>query len=216
MNPKLLRNDIKYVVFDEIYQRFNEPKAKRKAHGLMENMIHCLARKGFDGVTLQMVARESGLTRPAIKYYFASLDELKVFSIKYVRLIFQKLAVDAMMRGANPQDMLSLYIDSCFVWIKNYKTHALVWLAFLHRCSQNAEMKALNTMAVLAGEERIQNLLQIGKEKGVFRFSNAASTAKSIQVLITGALVSFVSENIDEPESFQALVKTQCLMKVGC
>lgn len=215
MATKLLKNEIEYLIFNEIYQRFQEPKAKRKALSLIEAAITCIAKKGFESVTLEMVAREAAVTRPLIKHYFSDLEELKLFSIKYIRLLFQKLVVTEMGKVSEPDKMISVYIESCFVWIKNHRIHAMVWLAFLHRCAQSPKMRAVNTEAVRTGDERIKGLLALGKTSGFFKFDDLERTAKMIQVLITGAMMSSVSEDFEEPKNFILQVRTQCLDILG-
>jgi AcrR family transcriptional regulator len=215
MAKKVLKNELDFFLFSEIYQRFQEPRAKRKALNLLESTIQCLSRKGFDGITLEMIARESAVTRPLIKHYFDDLQELKVFSIKYIRLLFQTLAVDEMKKAKNPAEMLGAYIDSCFRWVSNHRSHSLVWLAFMHRCAHNSEMRQLNTEAVDTGNERIETLLELGKSQSVFHFDLANETAKMIQVLITGALITFVSENLKDPKAFAIETRNTCLQLAG-
>lgn len=215
MSSKLLKADLKYLVFSEIYTRLEEPKARRKAFMLLESAIQCFARKGFDGVTLEMIAREAGVTRPLLKHYFENLNDIELCVLKYIRLIFQKIAVDAMSKATEPKQMLSEYVKSCIYWVENYRTHSLVWLSFLHRCGRNPKHAELNTLAVKTGEERIATLLDEGKKQGVFQFENSQEVAVLIQLLITGTLIKLVSEEVGDTALLKKLLPAHCLQFAG-
>jgi AcrR family transcriptional regulator len=206
---KLLKNSLDFTIFSEIYQKLHEPSAKRKALNLTEAAIICLSKKGFDGVTLEMIAREAAVTRPLIKHYFEDLEDLKTFSIKYIRVLFQTLVLEEMKKQTSPEKLLSVYVQACFDWVKTHRTHGLVWLAFMHRSAQNKKMRELNTVAVNTGNERIEQLIEAGRAKNIFRVTDVARAARMIQILITGALITLVSEEIpDSNELSKKTVKT--------
>jgi len=213
MTKRLLNNDWKYILFSELYHRLEEPKSKRRAFILLEAAIACFARKGFEAVTLEMIAREAGVTRPLLRHYFRDIDDIHETAIKYIRLLFQKVAVVALAKGKNPDDALSLYVQSCFDWVANSKTHAKVWLAFIYRCSQHKVSRELNTAAVRVGEERIIQVLELGLHRGFFNCNNSRVAARLIQTLVTGALVSVGSENVSP--DYTEMIKKQCLVIAG-
>lgn len=212
---KITELDLQRIVFSEVYQRFSEPKAQRKAFDIMESAIKCIAKMGFDKVTLTMIARESGVTRPLLKYYFNNIDEILEFSIKYIRLLFQRKAVNSMTSVSNPKEMLLKYIDSCFKWINEDRSHAIVWLAFLHRAATSKKARELNTKAVIAGEERILSLIEFGQQLGEFQCNELEFNSKALQIMITGALISSLSENPRDTINYHQQVKVSCLRLLG-
>ncbi len=213
--PSLARADFKYLLFAEVYTRVEEPKTKRKAFGLLEAAITCFSRKGLDQVTLEMIAREAGVTRNLLKHYFKDLEDIRELSVKYIRLLFQRIAIDALASGEEADVMLARYVDACFYWVENFRVHALVWLAFLHRCSRDKKLRELNTLAGAVGEERIANLIRLGCEKGVFAPTTSEDAAKVIQSLITGALIISVSEELARPKGLAVATREQCLAVAG-
>lgn len=207
--------ELRQALFAEIDQRFSSPKARRKALEIMEATITCLARRGYQGVTLDMIARTAGVTRPLIRHYFRNLDELLRTSTQYIRLLFQRLAIDALVSGTSADEMLGLYIDACFRWIERHKTHAQVWFAFLLDSSRSNKARALNSAAVQRGEERIQALLERGRADGIFRFEDGAAASKMIQTQITGALITYISEDLPDREAYVASVRNACFKLLG-
>lgn len=212
---KIYEFELRRLIFSEIDLRYSEPKAQRKAWSIMEAAVKCLAVHGYSGVTLELIARQAGVTRPLIRHYFKNLDELLETTTRFIRLLFQKMAVDAMTKSDRPDEMISNYIESCFTWVKDFKTHALTWLSFLLECSRSKKSRALNTVAVKTGEERLQALIEKGREVGVFELEEAAAAAKTIQSLITGSMITFAAENLDDSEKYIADVKQAVFRILG-
>jgi AcrR family transcriptional regulator len=212
---KLIKDDLQYILFSEIYFRLESPKAKRKAFLLIEASIQCLAKRGFENFSLENAAREAGVSRATIRHYFEDSEDLRELTVKYIRLLFQKLAVDAMVKKATPDQMLSAYVDSCFIWVENFRTHANVWLSFLNFCTNKIKLRALNTDAVQAGHERLTALLANGKASGIFKHANSEVAAKMIQVFITGAMVVSASEDFANRSEFVRDVRAHCLALAG-
>lgn len=210
-SSKIIKDDLRYVLFSEIYFRLEDPKAKRKAFTLLEAAIKCLAKKGFDQVTLEMIAREAGVTRPLLKHYFADIDEICEFAIKYIRVLFQRLAIEAMTKQKRPSEMIAAYVDSCFYWVDNFQSHSRVWLAFLHRCAIDKGYQKLNSEAVRTGTERIAGLIQLGVKSGEFHSPNPVASAKALQVMITGALITYATELVENEAQFRQEIVGKCL-----
>lgn len=215
MSGSRIRTDFKFLIFNELSSADWSPKARRVAFGHMEATIQCLARKTFDSVTLNDIAREAGVTRQALRRYFNDSEELKTLSMKYIRLLFQKLVLEAVSQETDARSMLSVYVASHFRWLESQKTHMVVWFLFMQRCFHKKKFRELNTAAVHAGTDRITSLLERGVEQGVFQCEHPEVTARTIQLVITGALVSAISENISKPAVFSNYVEQQCLALAG-
>src|SRR5258708_1270912 len=100
-----------------------------------------------------MIAREAGVTRPLLRHYFEDAADLELTSLKYIRLVFQKLAVQAVSDKSLADQALAAYVDSCFYWVDNFESHAKVWMAFLQLCSRRKAFRDLNSAVVEVGEE---------------------------------------------------------------
>ncbi|MGZ3771725.1 MAG: TetR/AcrR family transcriptional regulator [Bdellovibrio sp.] len=211
VRKKLLKDDIKYLLFSEMYLKFSDPKKRRKAFSIIEAAVHCFAKKGFEKTTLDMVAREAGIARSLLNHYFKGIEDIRLTSIKYVRLLFQNLAVEEIKKGKSPTESIKLYVQSCFHWTENFKSHGKVWVAYLGLCISNQKHRELNSLAVQAGEERITALLNLGKSKNEFSFDSAEESAKIIQTIITGAMITLACENHNDPQGYKKLIIDQCL-----
>jgi AcrR family transcriptional regulator len=162
-----------------------------------------------------MVAREAGVTRPLLNHYFKNANDVKQTALKYVRLLFQKLAVDSLSRAVDPEERLAAYVEACFYWAQNFRRHSLVWMSFLIQCAHSEPLRQLNSSASAVGEERIFNLILEGQKAGRFSDGNATENARLIQILICGALVVFGSEDIAEPREYIRSIQRACLKLAG-
>lgn len=212
-NIKLIKNDLKYILFSEIYQRYSEPKTRRKAFAVMETAVHCFDRKGFENVTFLMVAREAGLTGPSLRYYFTDLDELRLIAIQYVYLTAQKIVLTHMEKGKSPKDLLRLYLEGHYLWIYNAKTHFRVWLSFVSSASRNKKDRELNTKATLIGTKRIIEFLEAGKKSGILKHDDSLIGARFLQTFILGWLSACASQNIEDVKGFSESMISECLKK---
>lgn len=215
VKAKILRDDLRYIIFTEVFQRFNEPKKNRRAFSILEVAIDCFDRKGFANVTFVMVAREAGMTRQALGRYFKNIDDLREVSLKYIRILGQKMALDLIGNKKDPVELFSGYVSVHFTWAKVYRSHARVWLSFLSSCAQKKSDRRLNTLAVIAGHERIVQLIEKGKRSGVFQCADSLMAAKAVQTLLTGWTMSLITEDLaDEAKTTQVIIQN-CLRTVG-
>jgi len=71
---------------------------------ILDAVVRCFAAQGWAGTNMSLVARETGMTRGKIQYYFPVLDELKFAAIEYLydcwrRSYFDRISPDASARA---------------------------------------------------------------------------------------------------------------------
>lgn len=211
---KILKQNLRYVLFADISLKFTEPKTKRRAFAIIEAAINCYDRKGFENVTLEMIARESGMTRPSLKHYFKDLEEIRDLSLKYIRVFVQKLGVESMGDSKKPDDMLNGYLEAHLKWTLNFKVHFRVWMNFLSSCTRVEKNRALNSKAVDVGTERLVELLERGRREGIFIHKNDFEAARVIQCTMIGWLIALATEDMKDIDFFSNAMKKQCLSVV--
>lgn len=214
MTKTLLRDDLSHLIFDEIYQRYSEPKTRRKAFAILESAISCYDKRGFDSVTFKMIARESGLTAPSLRHYFSDLNEIRELAVKYIHSIAQKIVVDAMTTASDPRDRFKKYLEAHSIWAKHFKRHLCVWVSFISFSSRKKKERALNTQAVLNGAKRISEMLSRGRRSGAFHHKDDFQTARLIQTIILGWLTTLVTEDLEKPDDYTESVIKECFLVV--
>jgi TetR/AcrR family transcriptional regulator, transcriptional repressor of bet genes len=209
------RASLKYVAFGEIYLRYSEPKAKRRAFSLFEAAIKCFDNKGLENVTLKTIAREAGVTAPLLRHYFSGLAEIRELTLKYIGVISQKIVIDAIHSTNDPVEMYKRYVQAHLYWSLNFKRHLRVWISFLAKTAKRKTDRAFNTLAISAGTHRIVELISAGKLAGSFTHSDNQVTAKLIQTLILGWVIALATEELENPELYSKSVVDHCMKLVG-
>lgn len=191
-----------------LFTQLFEPKLSQgdqKILKIIDGAIECYAKSGVDGVTMDKIAKESGVSRPLVFHYFEDKREIFTLAVKRIRLNFQRVAIEAIQKASTPTAKLKAYVESTFDWVESFPSHIRVWLLYLYQCSTDRADLALNTELVNTGHDRIMALLREGIETGEFAKGPVEWRAKLIQLVISGALVSSVSEELRLP--FQQLQK---------
>ena len=112
--------------------------------------------------------------------------------------------------------MLRAYVSSTFDWIRLYPFHARVWLLYLYHCSYVERDNDLNTQFVEIGRKRIEALLLLGIKQGLFNEVDVDPASKNIQTIITGALLTSVSERVPfSLAHYQKEIEQICLIIAG-
>jgi len=195
---KYLKDEIRFLLFSEIYDRHSSPKAKRQALNILDSAIELFAKKGFHATTKKMIARHHGCSESLVTNYLGKLEDIQMESIKYTRYLFQSYVVDEMTTKTTYTEMFKCYLESCILWPNHFQNHTSLWISFLHQCTQDPQLKRVNTIAVEIGFERLTELIRLGKEAGEFTYVDLELTAHSIHLIITGLLLSNASEEMGD------------------
>ena len=208
---KYLRDNAKFLLFSEIYFKFQSHGSKRKALAIVESAIQLFAKKGFENTTLNMIVNDTGLSRSTIFYYFSTLEEIQLYSLKYIRVLYQSYVVSTLKEKEKALESFDAYFDSCFKWPELFGSYTSVWLNFLYKSRSNKKFCSINSEAVEVGFYRLISIIDRGCEEGVFKCQNSRDTARIIHLLITGLLLSEATERDELIESQRDKVKEECL-----
>jgi AcrR family transcriptional regulator len=117
---KYLKDDLRYILFTDIYHRVSTGKGKKTAHKIIEYTIDYIAKNNFKNVNLKHIATETNVSVSQINYYFGTQSQLKLFAIKYTRYLYQDYVIQQMLKGQSFTKMFENYFDSCLNWPKHY------------------------------------------------------------------------------------------------
>ncbi len=208
--------DIQKVLFDEIFEAEGLTKSQATKLRIINGTIQCYIRHGANQTTYQKIAKLSKCSFALTKHYFPDPDELFEMVAKYIRVNFQRVAVEAIRSKHTPTDQLVAYIKSTFDWVDDYRDHGRVWMLFFFNCSIKKGQRATNTDLVNMGHARITALLNLGRSQKLFSFRSAEETARLIQIVISGALVAMLTEDIgqSQKEALLGSVTRHCMSLV--
>ena len=83
--------------------------AKRTA--ILDAVVRCIASQGWAGTNMSLVARETGMTRGKIQYYYPVLEELKFAAIEYLYECWRRSYFGQIDPEAPPRLQLDMGVD---------------------------------------------------------------------------------------------------------
>lgn len=179
----------------EIFAKYPSRKAQQTITDILTGAIAAYSKYGIDQTTYAKIAQEAGVSRPLVIHYFPEYQDLFLNCIQYIRFQMQHFVIGEMKSTEAPEQLLQEYIAASIRWAQVYQQQAQLWLLYYFKCATQKDYKDLNTKIVQVGTQRI-----VGLCKGINSKLSAAQSkliAKQIQNLITGSIVSSVSENLD-------------------
>lgn len=195
MSKNSPRNTLEATIAIDLFEP-RLSKSQRTRLRILEAAIACYATTGFEGATYDRIAKKAKTSRPLVMHYYPDRDELLLEAIKFVRANFQRVAIEA-AKAAGPGEALAGYVASTFDWIEKFHSHAVTWILFYYGCAIRPKWNEINTELVRIGHARISMIIG---EKGL------GVRAKRIQLIITGALISALTEEL--PVSLPAFRKS--------
>src|SRR5262245_34535466 len=87
-----------------------EPSRKQ----LMAAAIDCFARLGYQGTSIDRIARDAGVTKGAVYYHFRDKEELLFETVKDRVGGFEHQVLEEVTPGADAMANLRRVVDACF------------------------------------------------------------------------------------------------------
>ncbi len=172
-------------------------KSQEQQIKIIEAAISSFAVKGLEKTTYTYLAKLCGISRPLIHHYFPALEDLFLLTARYVRETLLKLAIDEMQKNdlKDPVAQLNGYSRGCLNWVRDYPHQCSFWFLYYYQSSRSSLARKENTELVTAGHNRITSLLEQGNQLGIWKIADCTYEAKKIQVLVTGVMVSCMTED---------------------
>lgn len=209
------KNVEKLSYYSQIFESEQLSKAQLRQIEIVRTAIQCFSEHGIEKANFQMMATQLGVTRPLIQHYFSSKMDVFLMAVRLIRLEFQQFAVAALSQKKAPEEQFEAYVRSTFQWIRDFPDHAKTWSLFLVLCISHSELKALNQEFTRVGHERIEAMIQ-----NILGESSSASPEEikgcghMVQSLITGALLSYLSDSHACLDALEKQCVSTCLHEV--
>jgi AcrR family transcriptional regulator len=160
--------------------------------------IDCFAIHGFQGTTIDMIARAAGVTKGALYYHFRDKEQLLFEAVRDRVVDFEQRVVAAVSPIEDPIRALRQIADAClFVATRNNHRRFLLTLM----------VEAIDSHANLASQFRemmqrfrafIAEILRAGQERGIFRFDvEPHAAAKAFVAGIMGAEIQYYQDSTE-------------------
>lgn len=179
-------------------------KGDRRVLQIVESACDLIAKEGYEALDFGALAKKCKVTRPLINHYFANKNELFLSVVQYVGVEHQKYIIAGLSSQGPASQLLDSYLKANILWPTDKVSHARVWMHYLALSSFQKEAKKENTRSVDHGAQRIWEILQAGATQGRWSSDKLLEKARTIQLLLTGVVISLVTE-VRDPTEIQNL-----------
>src|SRR5881296_76060 len=175
--------------------RAERPEPSRKQ--LMAAAIDCFARLGYQGTSIDRIARDAGVTKGAVYYHFRDKEELLFEAVKDRVGGFEKQILADAVPEEDALTTLRRVIDACFfhATVSNHRRFIITLM-----------VEALDTNPALSVEFRnilrrmrvfLADVLRRGQQRGVLRGDVSAEAAAAV---VAGGIMGAEIQHYQDPE----------------
>jgi AcrR family transcriptional regulator len=157
--------------------------------------IDCFALHGYQGTTIDMIARAAGVTKGALYYHFKDKQDLLFAAVRDRVTDFEQRVVAAVTPVEDPTRALAQIASSClFVATRNNHRRFLLTL-MVEAIDSNAALAARFREVMQRFRGFVSGIIRIGQEHGVFRFDVEPEIAARLFIAsIMGAEIQYYQD----------------------
>lgn len=145
---------------------------------IIEAYLQLMYLQGPSGMTLQKIAKQSGLTLGAIRYYYSedkldlSEQAFRHMMAKAYQLLDEKIQSERKQKGFNP---IKSYIDFMYDWILQTPTEASFLIFYYYLCTTKSELPISIIDFTEGARARIRGLVFEGLGQKTYRLTDELS-----------------------------------------
>lgn len=159
---------------------------------ILDAAIHVFSRDGFHDAKMDDIAKESGLSKGALYWYFNSKDELisNILGFFFEREIAEIKSWDIEEKSARElfEDYSKLLIED----LKSIQAFITIAYEFMAMISRNEKVKKVIKHSLAQYIDVSVPIIQLGMDKGEFRDVDAYETSLALGALIEGSILLWV------------------------
>jgi AcrR family transcriptional regulator len=165
---------------------------------LKETAIDCFARYGYQGTSIDRIARESGVTKGAIYYHYKDKNDLLAAAVAD-RVAEFEARVQTACEGADPVESLRRVIAvSIEHAVSNDRPRFAIKLMVEAIDTHDPLLEAMRGM-MRRFRGFLRNIVRTGQESGMFRDD---ADAGAVAATITSAVIGAETQYYLDPERF--------------
>jgi AcrR family transcriptional regulator len=173
----------------------SRPRPSRKQ--LMAAAIDCFARLGYQGTSIDRIARDAGVTKGAVYSHFRDKEELLFEAVKDRIGGFEQQVLEEVSPTRDALENLRHVVDACFfhATVSNHRRFIITLM-----------VEALDTNPRLSAEFRnilrrmrafLTGVVRRGQQRGALRTDVAAEAAAAV---IMGGIIGAEVQHYQDPE----------------
>jgi TetR/AcrR family transcriptional regulator, fatty acid metabolism regulator protein len=173
--------------------RDSEALAPKQAH-LIRSAYRVMGEKGMNGLSLQDVADEAGVSKAILPYYFDSKENLTLLTMRWVLARVAQRIREAIVEADTADEKVSAMIDAIFVGPESNRRFYLVFFDFLGYAARSDRFADVGATFHEICNSLYAEVVRLGQEEGVFRDGDASEAATVVRALVDGLFTQWVQD----------------------
>ena len=173
--------------------RDGEALAPKQAH-LIRSAYRVMGEKGMNGLSLQDVADEAGVSKAILPYYFESKENLILLTMRWVLARVAGRIREAIAETSSAEEKVSAMIDAIFVSPESNRRFYLVFFDFLGYAARNHRFADVSATFHEICNGLYAEVIRVGQEEGVFQKVDAEEAATVVRSLVDGLFTQWVQD----------------------
>ena len=173
--------------------RDSEALAPKQAH-LIRSAYRVMGEKGMNGLSLQDVADEAGVSKAILPYYFDSKENLTLLTMRWVLARVAGRIREALAEASSAEEKVSAMIDAIFVSPESNRRFYLVFFDFLGYAARNDRFADVGATFHEICNGLSAEVIELGQEEGVFLGGNSREGATVVRALVDGLFTQWIQE----------------------
>jgi len=162
---------------------------------LMDIAIDCFARYGYQGASIDRIAKAAGLTKGAIYYHFTDKEELLFAAVKNRVGQFERRVISDIGAVKDAVAALRHVTDVCFEHATKSNHRRLIITLMVEAFGTNARLSAQFRDMMRRFRAFLRSIIEVGQRQGVFRADVSAVTAAGVYAgAVMGAEIEYYQD----------------------
>ena len=169
-------------------------KGAKSQKELLEIAINCFARYGYQGTSVDRIAKAAGVTKGALYYHFRDKEALLAAAVANRVAAFEN-RVQKAVSGASCPEALRRIADVCIEHAQLGDHPRFAITLMVESIETNTEVSAQLREMMRRFRAFIRNLIRVGQESGEIRAdADAVAVAAAYNSVILGAEIQFYQD----------------------
>jgi AcrR family transcriptional regulator len=175
-------------------EQAQRPDASRRQ--LVDTAIDCFALHGFQGTSIDRIARAAGVTKGALYYHFRDKEDLLLEAVKNRIGEFERHVLDAVAASDDTHERLRRVIDACFVTATASNHRRFIITLMVEALDTNPRLSEQFRKVLRRMRGFLADVVADGQRRGIMR-SDIVPT--DVAALIAGTIMGAEIQHYQDP-----------------
>jgi len=161
---------------------------------LIRSTYKMMGRQGVNGLNLQDVADDAGVSKATLFYYFESKETLILTTMRWVLARVARRIRDSVARAELAHDMVLAMIDAIFVGAEANRLFYLSFIDLLAYAARNDKFGDLHDTFRCIMNGMYADIIRVGLDEGTFHVADVAEAATVVRAIIDGLFLQWIHD----------------------